>query len=154
MRTIGQRLQLLAAIVGWVGSWLIYGLVLVGPFVGTCTQGGTDNWTGSLILLPLAWIMIGLAMLGWPWARYLRWLAIPHIATLLAGAWVVLPFLWGTTITDKSLCFVRDGNLSTLHVGTLQLLWAPVQLASLVLLAIVLAGIWRAGRSSATHQIE
>lgn len=136
-------LLLLTSILGWVGSWA-YSWVFLPHVLGTCTQGSTDGWTGSLIFyLPISWVFVSLALLGRRWAGRLRWLALPHLVTFAIGAVVIWPYLWGTTILGEHVCHVRDGGFTDLSADFLQRLWAPVQLVGLILLAVVLVRFWR-----------
>jgi len=144
----GASSLLILSIFGWVGSWA-YAWVFLPHYLGTCTQGSPDGWTASLIFyLPLSWVFVAVALLGRRWSRRLRWLALPHPATMAFGLSVIWPYFWGTTVKDEHVCQVRDGpGFSDLSADLMQRAWAPIQLLSLVLLALVLISFWRSGRS-------
>lgn len=144
----GASLLLIFSIFGWVLSWA-YSWVFLPHYLGTCTQGSPDGWTASLLVyLPLSWLFIAVALSGRRWSRRLRWLALPHVATVAFGLSVIWPYFWGTTLNGEHVCAVRDGpGFSDLSADLLQRAWAPVQLASLVLLTLVLIAFWQSGRS-------
>jgi len=73
-----SALRGIIGIIGWFISYL-YIFAFFGPLVATCTMGSDDAWVASLIQVPILLLSVALVAIGWPQARWLRYMALPHI---------------------------------------------------------------------------
>jgi hypothetical protein len=136
-----------AAAVGWVGTWS-WPVLYLPHVLGSCTQGSEDPWLASLVIyLPALLLMLAVASLGIRGARWLRWLTLPHLITLLLALYMVTPYLWGTTILGHHLCTVRDGlaGFDAYERSMFAVLWAPLQFAALCVLGYTVYRTWHGG---------
>ena len=131
---------------GWVISWFVVPVAVLGVQVTTCTQGSEESWRASLFVYsPLAF---GLLAAIWLTARH-------HTRSIILAAPLViivphcmlfsLEFLLGNSINGINLCAVLSGysEFADYPADGLLRVWAPVQITILGLYAYVAVVLWR-----------
>ena len=126
--------------VSWLVIYMHIIVVLVVPY-GQCPDASA--WRVSMVS--------GLFALGAAFAiRYghsirgmrsaFRYFALPLLPLVPWSAWIVLPYLIGSTFGGSSVCNILLGEDSGLSAVSWQRAWAPVQLA---VLAAISFHAWR-----------
>jgi glucan phosphoethanolaminetransferase (alkaline phosphatase superfamily) len=131
-------------IVGWVLSYaLLNGLI--GPFWGTCTQGDDSPWVIGLIFdVPITAISFLLVAYGISAGRKLLCLAIPHVLTIIAAAYVLPFYFLNTTVKGIDVCSARESLPYDVPTTVMQRLWAPVFFMLLLTVCLLFWKQWQA----------
>lgn len=130
-------------------SWMMIYMHLVMMLVvriGQCPGGDVSPWQVTMVTGILAFGSSFTALYGHGVSGMkdvFRYFTLPLIVLLPWAMWLSLPYLTETTFGALHVCDVRLAQASGMTVPGWQRIWAPLQLA--VLLTIAING-WRAWR--------
>jgi hypothetical protein len=144
-------LRLGCALVGWL-LLFAHGILLGVVPVADCTP---ELWRATLLFALLGGLAAAILPVGLPWRATLRWLALPALPLLGAGALLAVR-LWDG-VSGAALCDVLAEAEEPLSGEPWQRAWAPIQLAVTLACAVQALRFWLPHQSpsdSAEHLAE
>ncbi len=142
----------LAGISGWLLSYTYFFIALWNLDNASCIVNrfeGTDGiWAVSLIggvsVLALSMLLI---KIGRDHALWMRWMALPHVLTILYGLLVVYSYFSYVTIEGVHICdLYHYGHISTIEKADFwHRLFAPIHLFAILALLFFIRWFWKQG---------
>jgi hypothetical protein len=141
MRFAEVFLRLGCSLVAWMVVYA-YAVWLAALHAMACGPGGDEMHRLLLGLAPATGVLALMLRLTRPFAeihRMLAWLGVPVGLLLVAGLRNVWTAFSTSNLNGTSVC----GEAAP---ATWQVVWAPVQIAAIVAIAVILVSVWRQAR--------